>query len=75
VTVQRILRDGPFSMRQWAEESGLSYAALRAWAAGARVPEPESLQKLAGGLRQRIDSLSAMVAELDRAAESERGAP
>jgi transcriptional regulator with XRE-family HTH domain len=71
VIVQRALRDGTFSMRELAEESGLSYAALRAWSAGDRTPQPESLRNLASGLRRRMEMLGELAAELEKAAGEE----
>ena len=68
VLVQRVLREGPFAMRQLAERSGLSYAALRAWASGQRIPQPESLEKLAGGLEQQAGQLAALAGEVRKAA-------
>ena len=68
--VQRVLRDGPFAMRQLAERSGLSYAALRAWASGQRVPQPESLGKLADGLKRQGDELHKLAEEVRKAAEA-----
>lgn len=68
VLVQRVLKEGPFAMRQLAERSGLSYAALRAWASGQRIPQPESLEKLAGGLEQQAGQLVVLAGEVRRAA-------
>lgn len=71
VIVQRALKEGPFAMRQLAEESGLSYAALRAWSAGDRTPQPESLRQLAAGLRKRGEQLGELANELEKAAGEE----
>lgn len=67
--VQRVLRDGPFSMRQLAEDAGLSYGVLRAWAMGRRTPTPENLARIAGGFERRAEQLRDISIELKRAAE------
>jgi len=66
--VQRVLRDGPFSMRQLAEDAGLSYGVLRAWAMGRRTPTPENLSRIADGFERRTERLNAIIMELRRAA-------
>jgi transcriptional regulator with XRE-family HTH domain len=66
--VQRVLRDGPFSMRQLAEDAGLSYGVLRAWAMGRRTPTPENLSRIADGFERRAERLHAIIAELRQAA-------
>lgn len=73
--VQRALRDGPFSMRQLAEDAGLKYDVLRAWAIGRRAPMPENLSRIASGFEARAARLNAIAAELREAATgiSERG--
>ena len=72
--VQRVLKEGPFAMRQLAERSGLSYAALRAWASGQRVPQRESLDKLAEGLKSQGDVLHKLAEEIQRAADRSEAA-
>jgi transcriptional regulator with XRE-family HTH domain len=67
--VQRVLRDGPFSMRQLAEDAGLSYGVLRAWAMGRRTPTPENLMRIAGGFERRAERLRNIAIELRHAAE------
>lgn len=66
--VQRVLRDGPFSMRQLAEDAGLSYGVLRAWAMGRRTPTPENLSRIADGFERRAERLHTIITELRRAA-------
>lgn len=66
--VQRVLRDGPFSMRQLAEDAGLSYGVLRAWAMGRRTPTPENLSRIADGFERRTERLHAIITELRQAA-------
>jgi transcriptional regulator with XRE-family HTH domain len=68
ILIQRILEEGPFSMKQLADEGGLSYDALRSWASSRRTPRPESLLQLAGELRRRGAHLQRLAAELERAA-------
>jgi transcriptional regulator with XRE-family HTH domain len=66
--VQRVLREGPFSMRQLAEDAGLSYGVLRAWAMGRRTPTPENLSRIADGFERRTERLHAIITELRQAA-------
>ena len=66
--VQRVLREGTFSMRELAQDAKVSYGALRAWASGVRTPEGESLNKLSEGLRARAARLVELAEELDKAA-------
>lgn len=51
--IQRILDEAPFSMRQLAEEAGISYDAIRSWAADRRTPRLENLAHLADALERR----------------------
>ena len=69
--IQRVLNEGPFSMRQLAEQAGLSYDALRSWAADRRTPRPDNLKQLAATLRTRGKHLSELASELDAAVEAE----
>lgn len=71
--VQRALKEGPVAMRRLAEETGISYGVLRAWAAGRRTPTNENLRRLAAGFRQHSDQLRHLADELDRAAEEGEG--
>ena len=74
--VQRVLRDGPFSMRQLAEDAGLSYGVLRAWAMGRRTPTPDNVSRIADGFERRAERLHAIIADLRRAAgENSRNEP
>jgi transcriptional regulator with XRE-family HTH domain len=66
--IQRVLDDAPFSMRQIAEEAGVSYDAVRSWATNRRTPKPENLAQLAEALHRRGDQLHAMGDELQRIA-------
>lgn len=71
--IQRVLEEGPFSMRQLADESGVSYDALYSWAACRRDPRADSLRQLAAGLRQRGSHLNDLADELERAAKQKEG--
>lgn len=66
--IQRVLDEGPFSMRQLAKESGLSYDTLRAWATARRTPREDSLVQIAEVLERRRDVLDALARELREAA-------
>jgi transcriptional regulator with XRE-family HTH domain len=67
--VQRVLRDGPFSMRQLADDAGLKYDVLRGWAIGRRTPTAENLSRMADGFDQRAQQLRKIADELRRAAK------
>lgn len=69
--VRRMLKEAPFSMRQLAEEAGLSYDALRAWTAGRHVPERESIRKLTVALKRRAIRLEDHAEALEQAAKSD----
>jgi transcriptional regulator with XRE-family HTH domain len=69
--VQKVLKEGPFAMRQLAEDAGVSYGVLRGWAIGRRTPTPENLRKLAHGFERRAGHLQNIAEELRRAAEAE----
>ena len=64
--IQRVLDEAPFSMRQLAEEAGISYDAIRSWAADRRTPRPENLEHLAIALEQRGFRLHEIAAEIRR---------
>ncbi len=64
--VRRVLREGPFAMRQLAQDSGLSYDVLRSWRSGRRRPNPESVRKLADGIARRADLLRDLARDLRR---------
>lgn len=62
--LQRVLDDAPFSMREIAEEAGVSYDAVRSWATNRRTPKPENLVQLANALHRRGNQLHAIGDEL-----------
>lgn len=64
--VRRVLREGPFAMRQLAQDSGLSYDVLRSWRSGRRRPNPESVRKLADGIARRSELLRELARDLRR---------
>ena len=64
--VRKVLREGPFAMRQLAADSGLSYDVLRSWRSGRRRPNPESVRKLADGIARRSDALRDLARDLRR---------
>ena len=64
--IQRVLDEAPFSMRQLAEEAGISYDAIRSWAADRRTPRPENLLNLAAALDKRGARLHEIASELRR---------
>ena len=72
--IQRVLDEGPFSMQQLAEESGISYDTLYSWAKSRRTPKPEGLRQLADGLRQRGERLESLASDLERAASRDEAA-
>jgi transcriptional regulator with XRE-family HTH domain len=65
--IQRVLDEAPFSMRQLADEAGISYDAVRSWASDRRTPRPENLEHLADALEQRGSRLHEIADELRRA--------
>lgn len=56
------------SLRQIADDTGFSYATLRAWSSGARTPSPENLARLADALERRGGELSKLAEALRREA-------
>jgi transcriptional regulator with XRE-family HTH domain len=57
-------------MRQLAEDAGLSYGVLRAWAMGRRTPTPENLSRIAEGFERRAAKLHDIALELREVAEN-----
>lgn len=64
--IQRVLSEAPFSMRQLADEAGISYDAVRSWATDRRTPRPENLEHLAVALQRRASRLQEIAEELRR---------
>jgi transcriptional regulator with XRE-family HTH domain len=67
--IQRVLDEAPFSMRQLAEEAGISYDAIRSWAADRRTPRSENLEHLAAALARRASHLGDLANEIRRSIE------
>lgn len=66
--VQDALRNGPFSLRELAEEMEGSYGTLREWARGARVPTDASVERIATSLEARARMLLQLAERLRQAA-------
>lgn len=62
--IQRVLDEAPFSMRQLAEDAGVSYDAIRSWATDRRTPKPENLAQLVDALHRRGERLQTLATEL-----------
>jgi transcriptional regulator with XRE-family HTH domain len=71
MAVQVALKEAQLTLRQIATDAGVSYGALRGWAIGRRVPDPESRARLVAALRKHGDNLHKLAEELDRAAGEE----
>ena len=71
--VQDALRNGPFSLRDLADEMEGSYGTLREWSRGARVPTDASAERIATSLEARARILIDL-AERIRRAVARRGA-
>jgi ribosome-binding protein aMBF1 (putative translation factor) len=65
--VQDALRNGPFSLRELAEEMEGSYGTLREWSRGARVPTDASVGRIATSLEARARILVDLAEGLRRA--------
>jgi transcriptional regulator with XRE-family HTH domain len=69
VLVWKILRDSALKSADLARDAGVSDNALRSWLTGRRVPEPESLIRLAEGLERRAARLTNLAEALREAAK------
>lgn len=69
--IQQILREVPFSMRQIAEEAGVSYDAVRSWATERRTPRTENLVQLADAIERRSREMQVLASALREAAVKE----
>jgi transcriptional regulator with XRE-family HTH domain len=69
--IQRILDEAPFSMRQLAEDAGISYDAIRSWATDRRTPRSENLAHLAAALERRGIRLCEIADEVRRITDRE----
>ena len=66
--VKKALERSGLSRAQLARDSEISEAALWSWIKGKRVPDPESLRRLAEGLESRSEELQQLAEELREAA-------
>lgn len=69
--IERALSEGPFTIQQLAEESGISYDTLYSWVKGRRVPRPENVRQLASGLERRAELLREVAEGLKNAVGSD----
>jgi transcriptional regulator with XRE-family HTH domain len=69
VIMQRALKLATPSLRQLAEETGITYASLKAWSAGHRTPNAENANIVADALKARAAALAELAERLRRAAE------
>lgn len=65
--VKDSLRDGPFNLRDLAEEMDGSYGTLREWSRGARIPTDASVERIAMSLEARARILLQLAERLRRA--------
>lgn len=65
--VQDALRNGPFSLRDLADEMEGSYGTLREWSRGARIPTDASVERIAASLEARARILIDLAEGLRRA--------
>lgn len=65
--VQDALRNGPFSLRDLADEMEGSYGTLREWSRGARVPTDASVERIAASLEAKARILIGLAERLRRA--------
>lgn len=66
--IQRVTSEAPFSMRQIAEEAGISYDAIRSWATDRRTPRPQNLLQLSAVLERRGADMLQLASHLRDAA-------
>lgn len=55
--IQEALKEGPFSLREIAEDMGGSYGTLREWSRGARTPSDENVGRIADAFERRARRL------------------
>jgi hypothetical protein len=65
MVTKKALRALAPSLRQLAEDEGVPYATLKAWSAGIRVPEADSMDKLTAVLRKRAKLLERLAVDLE----------
>jgi transcriptional regulator with XRE-family HTH domain len=64
--VREVIEESGLPRTLIAEDAHLSRAALIAWLAGTRTPQPESIAQLADGLEKRAKQLQSLVTKLRR---------
>ena len=69
VVTQQALRALAPSLRDIADETGLSYATLKAWSAGHRTPHGDNLRRLADALERRGGELHELAEKLREEAQ------
>ena len=67
--IGQALRRAAGSLEDLADEVGVTYASLKAWADGRRNPSPENLVRLADALDSRSGDLQELAEGLRKAAE------
>lgn len=70
--MQQALRSLAASLRQVAEETGMSYATLKAWSAGVRTPSAENLRQIADAAEQTSRAAEERREGVAREAKSQR---
>ena len=71
--IRQALRRAAGSLEDLADEVGVTYASLKAWADGRRNPSPENLVRLADALETRSGDLHALAEEIRKAAKELEG--
>ncbi len=66
--IQLALRTAAGSLEDLADEVGVTYASLKAWADGRRNPSPANLGRLADALERRGGELQALADAIRKAA-------
>lgn len=62
--VREVIEESGLPRTLIAEDANLSRAAIIAWLAGTRTPQPESVAQLADGLEKRAEILQTLVRRL-----------
>lgn len=56
--VRQVLGEGPFTLRDLAEEARINYGTIRAWKIGKGQPRVENLIQIADALERKANQLS-----------------
>lgn len=73
MTVKEALHRASPELKQIAEETGISYASIKAYRMGKRTPSPENVRKLADALERRGVSLIEAAVRLRDAVPEDEG--